>query len=121
MKLIVAIEKHFKVSNFIKSEDSKFSITPKQLSKLKELSKIYHDMKGDKAFRIKKSEYNSRIFRRSIFSTQKIIKGEKFSVKNIESFRPNIGMCASNYFKLMGKKCTKPLEKFSPIKKTYVQ
>ena len=43
-------------------------------------------MKGDKAFRIKKSEYNSRIFRRSIFSTQKIIKGEKFSVKNIETF-----------------------------------
>ena len=78
-------------------------------------------MRGKKAFQIKKSEYNSRIFRRSIFSTKKIIRGEKFSKENIETYRPNIGLCASNYFKIIGKKSTKTLKKFTPIKKTYVQ
>jgi sialic acid synthase SpsE len=78
-------------------------------------------MKGKREFRTKKSEYNSKIFRRSIFSTKKIIKGEKFSKDNIETYRPNIGLCASNYFKLIGKRSTKTLEKFIPIRKTYVQ
>ena len=118
---IVAIEKHFIISNNVKSEDLKFSINPKQLGELKILSKIYYDMKGKKAFQIKKSEYNSKIFRRSIFSTEKIIRGDKFSKENIETYRPNIGLCASNYFKIIGKKSTKTLEKFTPIRKTYVQ
>ena len=118
---VVAIEKHFKISNKVKSEDSKFSINSKQLRELKKLSKIYYEMKGKKAFRIKKSEYNSKIFRRSIFSTKKIIKGEKFSKDNIGTYRPNIGLCASNYFKLIGKRSTKKLEKFIPIRKTYVR
>ena len=118
---IVAIEKHFIISNNVKSEDLKFSINPKQLGELKKLSKIYYDMKGKKAFQIKKSEYNSKIFRRSIFSTEKIIRGEKFSKENIQTYRPNIGLCASNYFKIIGKKSTKTLKKFTPIKKTYVQ
>jgi pseudaminic acid synthase len=118
---VVAIEKHFKISNNIKSEDSKFSINAEELSKLKKLSKIYYDMRGKKAFQIKKSEYNSKIFRRSIFSTKKIIRGEKFSKENIETYRPNIGLCASIYFKIIGKKSTKTLEKFTPIRKTYIQ
>ena len=117
---IVAIEKHFKTSNSVKSEDSKFSINPKQLLELKKFSKVYYEMRGKKAFEIKKSERNSKIFRRSIFSTKKILKGEKFSKSNIGTYRPNIGLCASNYFKLIGKRSIKTLERFSPIKKKYI-
>ena len=118
---IVAIEKHFKISNNVISEDSKFSINPKQFSRLKNLLKIYYDIKGKKAFRIKKSEYSSKIFRRSIFSTKKIIKGEKFSKKNIDTYRPAIGLCASNFFKIIGKRSTKTLNKFIPIRKIHIQ
>ena len=74
-------------------------------------------MRGKRAFQIKKSEYNSKNFRRSIFSTKKIIKGEKFSKENIETYRPNIGLCASNYSKLIGKDLQKHQKNFVQLKK----
>ena len=35
--------------------------------------------------------------RRSIFTKKDIKKGEKFSLENIETFRPKIGICASEF------------------------
>lgn len=118
---IVAIEKHFKISKNTKSEDSKFSINPNQLKQLKNLSKLYYEMKGKKIFKIKKSELNSKIFRRSIFSKKKIVKDEKFTKDNIDTYRPNIGLCASNYFNILGKRSKKTLHKFSPLKNKHVR
>ena len=56
-------------------------------------------------------------FRRSIFALKTINKGEKFSNKNIRSFRPFLGIGSENYNKILGKKSKKNIEKFSPIMK----
>ena len=45
----------------------------------------------------------NKIFRRSIYAIENIRKGEKFSDKNISTFRPNIGLGASHFPVLIGK------------------
>jgi len=113
---VVAIEKHIKISSRSKTIDSSFSIS---LKKLNELSKIMKSLymgissKGD--FKYSKSNRSSLIFRKSIFSTKNIKKGEKFSKENIDTFRGLYGLKANNYFKILGKKSKTNIKKNTPI------
>jgi len=112
---VVAIEKHFKLSNKIKSEDSKFSITPQDLKKLKELSKKYYNYIGDPGKPITNSEKNSIQFRRSIFARRDIKQGEEITKKNIVTLRPKIGIDASKCLSILGKRAKKNIAKNNPI------
>jgi pseudaminic acid synthase len=112
---VVAIEKHFKLSNKIKSEDSKFSIIPEEFKNLKKLSKVFFNCLGKPKKFIKKSEKQSLKFRRSIFSSKEIKINEKITKKNIVTLRPKIGINASNYYKILGKKAKLNIPKDRPI------
>ena len=111
---IVAIEKHFKMSKNIKSLDSKFSIDPAQLIQLKSSCKRIYNTLG-KASKNAKSEKETKKLRRSIFITKFIKKNEKISSKNINTFRPKIGICASEYFNILGKHAKKNLPPNKPL------
>lgn len=111
---ICVIEKHYKLSNSTNTADAKFSITPEKLSSLKELSsKVFNGKNKSK----KNNEKISKNLRRSIFIKKDIRKNEKLTKENIETLRPNIGICASKYFELIGKKINKNLYKGSPLLK----
>jgi sialic acid synthase SpsE len=43
------------------------------------------------------------------------MKNEKISISNIDTYRPFVGMCASNYFKILNKKTNKFIKKDDPI------
>ena len=108
---VVAIEKHFKISNKIKSADSSFSITPKKFIELKRFITNVHESLTT----TKKNEFDKSNFRRSIFTAKLIKKGEKFTEKNIVSLRPLIGICSSNYFRILNKKSNINILKNKPI------
>lgn len=112
---VIAIEKHFIISNKIKSNDSLFSINKIQLKELRINSEKIFNTIGKINLHLKKSEKNSKIFRRSIFATQDIVKGNKLTKKNIDCFRPNIGIGAENYFQIINKVTKKNIKKNSPI------
>ncbi len=106
------IEKHFNIDDK-KTEDSSFSIKPEMLKKLKESSvDIFKSININS--KIKLSKKNIK-FRRSLFAKKRIKKNEKFSKENIISLRPKIGVCSSNYFKILGKISKKNINKDSPI------
>lgn len=109
---VVAIEKHFKIDNKFKTPDSSFSITPIQLKELKDKTvKIFNSFKN-------KSNYSEKVsykLRRSIFAKKNIKKNQKLSASNIETYRPKIGVCASEYFRILGKKTNKNLSPGDPI------
>jgi len=108
------IEKHFKISNKIKSPDSKFSIIPSQLKSLKTISLSIHKSIGKK--KVKKNISSQTLFfRRSIFAKKNLVKGSKINNNNILVLRPNIGIGAENFFKIIGKKINKDIKKNSPI------
>ena len=118
---VVAIEKHFKVSNKTNSHDKDFSLNQSLFKKLSNYTKSIHNNLGDDKIRLKASEKKSLMLRRSIFATREIKKNEKFSKMNIETFRPKIGMGAENYFKIIGKRSKKKISKYEAIYKKSVR
>tara|TARA_B100001248_G_C27380392_1_gene456626 strand:+ start:384 stop:1403 length:1020 start_codon:yes stop_codon:yes gene_type:complete len=111
------IEKHFILSKKYKSPDAKFSINPGQLKILSNYSKKIYSALGKENLDIQKAELKSKKFRRSIFSIKNIQKGEKFSKKNISTFRPCVGIGAKYFFNVIGKKAKKNIKAFLPIYK----
>ena len=72
---VVAIEKHFIINHKIKSNDSLFSIDKKQMNFLRKNSeKIFNCLGKENSDKLKLSEKNSLLFRRSIFATKNIKK-----------------------------------------------
>lgn len=117
---IVAIEKHFKLSDTEQTVDSKFSISAEKLKQLKKFSQNIFSTLGRQTKSLKKSEKNSLFFRRSIFSKKDILKGEKFDKENIVCLRPKIGISSIDYFKIINKKSKRFIRKNSPIFKSFI-
>lgn len=113
----VLIEKHYMLKSTDKTTDSAFSITPKKLRMLKD---ILIKLNFNKLKQNKSVERNSKTLRRSIYCIKDIEKNEKFTNQNIDTFRPNIGLCASKYFKILGKRSKKKIKYGSPIKSSFV-
>ena len=109
------IEKHYKISDKIKSLDSSFSIDYNQMRELKIRSEKIFVSLGNQIKKIKNSEKKSILLRRSIFAKTNIKKGEKLTKKNIITKRPKIGIGAEFFFKLINKKIRKNKKKNDPI------
>ncbi len=113
---VVAIEKHFMISNKVKSEDKKFSILPTDLRLLKSETQKYFEFLGKKNLSIKKSEKDSLKFRRSIYAFKDLKKGKKITAKNICCLRPKIGIGSEFFFKIIGKKLKRNKKSYDPIR-----
>ena len=110
---VVLIEKHFIIDKKIKSHDKKFSIDKLKFLELKKATKKVHTILNSKIH----DKIPNKEHRRSIYASKDIKKNEKITKKNIVSLRPNIGICASRYFKILNKKAKKNIERNSPIMK----
>lgn len=109
---VIAIEKHLKLNNKDKTMDASFSITPSQLIELKNSTRKIFLSK----YKIKPISDQKNIFlRRSVFAIKKIKKNEKLTKNNIDTLRPNIGICASKYFKILNKKSKRTIKVGEPI------
>ena len=109
---VCAIEKHFNIDNK-KTPDSSFSINPKMLKDLKEITrKIFISLNTKSKIKILRKNIK---FRRSIFTKVDVYKNEKISYDNVVSLRPLIGIGSEKIFKIIGKKVNKKIQKNSPI------
>ena len=110
---VVAIEKHMKLRKNDVSEDSKFSILPQDLKKLKILSEDIFIS----TFKKNKDKINKEnlFFRRSIYANRDISKNSILTKKDIKTLRPKIGIDASLFNKVINKKINKKINKNSPI------
>ena len=110
------IEKHLKFSESDKSLDYQFSITPNEMKKLiYEINNAWQST-GCYLKRLTKGEQLIRRYRRSIYASKNIKKGEKFSKNNIKIIRPGLGLSPNNYKKLIGKSSSKNFKFGDPIK-----
>jgi len=106
------IEKHFIINKKIKTQDNLFSINTNQLRKLKNLSKIFY--LSTLSSKIKKNTDNS-FFKRSLYFSSDLKKNTVIKKKHIKSLRPNVGICASKFYDVVGKKLNKSVKKNTPI------
>ena len=111
------VEKHIALDKQKRGLDIEFSLKGKEIKKFKEDINLAYNLLGKKYFYRNKSEKKSKIFRRSIFATENIKKGEKFNNQNIRRIRPGYGLEPKYYEKLIGRKSPIALDKGQPLKK----
>ena len=111
------IEKHFTLNKKLKGNDHYHAmnfIDLKNLSKnLKKISKILGVKKNKQVL---KSEFKSRKFaRRSIVALKNLRKGKVIQEKDLITLRPNSGISAIFWKKIIGKRARKNLKKQKSI------
>ena len=110
------IEKHFISDRKIKTLDSEFSIEPNELENL--VSEVNSAKKalGSGKFTITTTERKSLKFKRSIFCSQDIKKGELITDQNISIVRPGYGLAPKHYENILGLTVKQEIKKGTPIK-----
>ena len=89
--------------------NSKFSLPVNQLPKLKKDIYDAYLSRGKISYGPTKNEFSNLQFRRSIYASKDIKKGEKFTRENIKVIRPNLGLKPKYYNYIIGKKQKKIL------------
>ena len=110
------IEKHIALDNQKKGFDIDFSLKGKEIKKLRDDIDVAFKLLGKDSFIRNKSENKAKVFRRSIFTTRSIKKGEKFTKNNIRVIRPGYGLEPKYYNKILNKKSSVNISKDEPLK-----
>jgi len=110
------IEKHIALDNQRKGFDINFSLKGKQIKKLRDDIDIAAKLLGKKIFYRNKSENKSKIFRRSIFTTKNIKKGERFTKDNIKVIRPGYGLEPKYFNNILNKISPINIDRNEPLK-----
>lgn len=109
------IEKHFILSRSSDAADGDFSLDPKEFEQMvKEGRRLFKGL-GDDQLIITKNEEARRKFRRSIYVSAPIKKGEIFSPQNIKIIRPHFGLHPRYWEKILGKVAKKDLDFGHPL------
>ena len=109
------IEKHIALENQKKGLDIAFSLKGKEIKKFKDTIQTIYQLLGKKVFYRNKSENDSKVFRRSIFTIKNIKKGDKFNSQNIRRIRPGHGLPPVFYEKLFNKKSPVNINSGEPL------
>lgn len=104
------IEKHFILDKKINSVDNFFSLDRHEMKKFVKNCKEVPKVLGNFELKPTKNEVNSLRYRRSIFVSKFIQKGEVFNEKNIKVVRPASGTPIKYYKKIIGAKAKKNYE-----------
>lgn len=114
-------EKHIALEGQKKGHDIKFSLKGKELKTYRDEINLSYQLLGEKKFKRNDSEKKSKIFRRSIFTSEYIKKGEKFNLNNIVRRRPNIGLEPRYFNYLLNKKAPRNYKPGEVISKKIIK
>ena len=109
------IEKHFTLDRSEGGVDSAFSIEPSELSQLVKESKQVRESIGDISYGTTEEEEKSLEFRRSIYITRNLKKGEILSKSNIRRIRPGKGLSPKYFDIVIGKRINCDVEIGTPL------
>ncbi len=115
------VEKHIALENQKIGFDIKFSLKGKEVKKFRDDIDLAYKLLKNKKFAREKNEKKLRIYRRSIFASKRISKGDKFNKNNIRVIRPGHGIDPIYYEKLIGKISPFDIQEAEPIKKNILK
>ncbi len=106
-----AIEKHFILDRSDKGPDSEFSIEPKELLELKEITNQTWLASNNLSFKRSKTELKNKVFRRSLYFIKDLKKGSIIKKNDIKRIRPGFGLDPKHEENLIGKLLIKDVER----------
>ncbi len=112
---VCVIEKHFTLSRDDGGVDSAFSIEPSELVQLVVETHRAWQALGKISYEIGEKEKKSIQYRRSIYITKDIKKGELFDNTNLRVIRPGLGLAPKYFDQVLGKKAAMDLSRGTPL------
>ncbi len=109
------IEKHFIESRDDKGPDSAFSLEPDELKKLVKETTIAFSSLGCASYDRKSSEKQNIVFRRSIYFTENLKKGDKITTENIRRIRPGFGLPPKHFKEILGQVVNEDIVRGTPV------
>lgn len=109
------IEKHFTLSRADGGVDSAFSMEPDELAQLVIETDRAHQALGQINYGPTEAEIASLQYRRSLYITQDMKKGDRLTPENMKSIRPGFGLSPKFYNQIMGSIVHQNLSKGTPI------
>lgn len=109
------VEKHFTLDRASGGVDAAFSAEPKELKLLVEECKKAWLSLGKVSYGPTDRERPSLKYRRSLYFTRDLKKGEKISSMNVRSIRPAFGLSTKHYDSIIGRCVVKDVEKGTPV------
>jgi pseudaminic acid synthase len=109
------IEKHFTLSRADGGVDSVFSMEPAEMKQLVIESERAFLALGKPQLNVQEAETESLKFKRSIYVSKNIAKGELFTEQNIRVIRPGFGLHPRYFEQLIGKKAKKDYQQGTPL------
>lgn len=109
------IEKHFCLNQRDNTEDSFFSMTPKEFSQMVEDVRQAQQALGTVSYGPTKQEQENLKFRRSLFCVEDIKKGEVLTEKNIRIIRPGYGLAPKYYRQVLGQRALRDIDRGTPL------
>jgi len=104
------IEKHFTPDETIETPDGTFSLSPTQLKEMVQSVRNVEKMLGSVKY-----DGKSKAYARSLYISQDIQKGERFTQANIKSIRPGDGLHPKHYEEVLEKTATKDYKMGEPL------
>lgn len=86
------IEKHFILDKNLGGPDASFSLDEEEFSQMVRGIRMAEASIGKKDYKLTEKQQDSRYFSRSLYAVKPIAKGEKFTLQNVKSLRPNNGL-----------------------------
>jgi len=109
------IEKHFTLRRADGGVDSAFSMEPHEMTSLVQDSERAWRSLGNINYGASEGEERSMIFRRSLFVSRDMQKGDVFSTDNVRIIRPGQGLAPKFYDIVMGRKARTEIRKGTPL------
>jgi N-acetylneuraminate synthase len=114
------IEKHFTLRRLEGGVDSAFSLEPEEMKQLViETERAWQSL-GKVTYGPTEAEKGTTVFRRSLYITKDIKKGDVLSEKNFRIIRPGLGLSPRYYDILMGRTINQDLKKGTAVKWEHV-
>ena len=114
------VEKHFTISRAEGGVDSAFSLEPAEFKQLvTECERAYNSL-GTVTYTPTLNEQGSKIFRRSIYITKDIKKGEKLSLDSIRCIRPGYGLPPKYFNQMLGRTVNRDIKVGTPMQMDFI-
>lgn len=109
------IEKHFTLQRSDGGVDSSFSMEPQEMTQLVTETERAWQALGRVHYGVTQAEKKSLSFRRSLYVTQDMKQGEKFTCENLRAIRPGDGLPPKYYFTFLGKVIKQDVKAGTPV------
>lgn len=109
------IEKHFCISREIENPDSSFSMEPEELKALVKDVRAAELAIGTVSYGATQQEQGNLKFRKSIFISEDIKKGERLTEHNIRVIRPGYGVEPKYYQTVLGQTALEDMKRGTPL------